>query len=145
MRESHINPTYDCHLYASGSCHIDWAGFGQMAKYMIRLSYVASLLVAHWLERWCMCQPSGPGLIPCMSRSETAITRGCPILLLPPTRFSCTTCFFRLFSSIISLLCLFPFSNSTKLIILLKSFYCKSYFASLPFEGKEMDNLSIKL
>ena len=39
-----------------------------------------------------MCQPSDPGLNPGMSRSETAITGGNPIMLLPPKTFSCTTC-----------------------------------------------------
>ena len=37
------------------------------------------------LVRALVCQPSGPGSIPGMSRSETAITRGNPIMLLPPT------------------------------------------------------------
>ena len=44
------------------------------------------------LVRARLCQPSGPGLIPGMSRSETAITRGNPIMQLPPTTFSCTPC-----------------------------------------------------
>ena len=39
------------------------------------------LLVAHWLET------SGPDSIPGMSLSETAITRGIPIMLKPPTTF----------------------------------------------------------
>ena len=45
------------------------------------------------VDRALVYQPSGPGLIPGMSHSETAITRG-KILrtLLPPTTFSCTTC-----------------------------------------------------
>ena len=34
-----------------------------------------------------MCQPSGPGLIPYMSRSESALTRGNPIMVLNPTTF----------------------------------------------------------
>ena len=37
-------------------------------------------------------QPNGPGSIPGMSRSESAITRGNPIMLLPSTPFSWTTC-----------------------------------------------------
>ena len=38
-------------------------------------------------------QPSGPGSIPGMSRSETAITRGKTLrTLLPPTTFLCTKC-----------------------------------------------------
>ena len=32
-----------------------------------------------------MCQPSGPGSIPGMSHSETAISRGNPIMLLSPS------------------------------------------------------------
>ena len=34
-----------------------------------------------------VCQSSSPGLIPGMSRSESASTRGNPIMLLPPTMF----------------------------------------------------------
>ena len=36
------------------------------------------------MSRGLVCQPSGPGSIPGMSRSMTAITRGNPIMLLPP-------------------------------------------------------------
>ena len=50
------------------------------------------MLDCHSLVRALVCQPSVPGSIPGMSRSETAITRGNPIMLLPPTTFSYTTC-----------------------------------------------------
>jgi hypothetical protein len=50
---------------------------------------IASLLVAQWSERWCASLVA-QGLIPGMSRSESAITRGKPqMMLLPPTSFSC--------------------------------------------------------
>ena len=39
------------------------------------------------LVRALVCQTRGPGPIPGMSHSETAITRGNPIMLLPPTTF----------------------------------------------------------
>ena len=39
------------------------------------------------LVRALVCQPSGLGSIPGMSRSETAVTRGNPIMLLPSTTF----------------------------------------------------------
>ena len=44
------------------------------------------------LVRALVCQPSGPESIPGMSHSETDITRGNLIMLLPPTTFLCTTC-----------------------------------------------------
>ena len=44
------------------------------------------------LVRVLVCQPSGPGPIPGMSRSESAITRGNPIMLLSPTTFLLTAC-----------------------------------------------------
>ena len=40
-------------------------------------------------------QPSGPGFIPVMSPSESAITRGNPIMLLPSSAFSWTTCLYH--------------------------------------------------
>jgi hypothetical protein len=47
------------------------------------------------LVRALVCQPSSPGSIPGMSHSETAITRGYLIMLLPPTTFLCTKCLFN--------------------------------------------------
>ena len=46
-----------------------------------------------------LCLPTGPGSIPGMSRSESAITRGNPIMLLGPTTFLCTT---RLFANLLA-------------------------------------------
>jgi hypothetical protein len=52
------------------------------------LKIFASLLVAQWSERWCT-NLVAQGLIPGMSRSESAITRGkTQMMLLPPTSFS---------------------------------------------------------
>jgi hypothetical protein len=49
---------------------------------------IASLLVAQWSERWCT-NLVAHGLIPGMSCSESAITRGkTQMMLLPPTSFS---------------------------------------------------------
>ena len=48
------------------------------------VSHVFGVLIGKSTE----CQPSGPGQIPGMSHSETAITRGNLIKLLPPTKFS---------------------------------------------------------
>jgi hypothetical protein len=53
---------------------------------------IFSLTSCSSLARVLVCQPSGPGSIPGMSHSLTAITRGNPIMLLPPTMFLCTTC-----------------------------------------------------
>ena len=49
-------------------------------------------------------QPSGPGLIPGMSRSESAIIRGkTQMMLLPPIKFLWTACFHCEFASLMLL------------------------------------------
>ena len=54
-----------------------------MVTLVIELLYFSSalLLVVHWSERWCAS-------LAAQVRLETAITRGNPIMLLPPTTFS---------------------------------------------------------
>ena len=58
---------------------LNWLKIGQ---------YSAPIIPAWWMNQcqkvW-VCQPSNPGSIPGMSHSETAITRGNLIMLLPPT------------------------------------------------------------
>ena len=62
--------------------HIDLYFFEISKQFLIFCVTSCSSLV-----RALVCQSSGPGSIPGMSRSETAIRRGNLIMLLPPTTF----------------------------------------------------------
>ena len=62
----------------------------QLKTFYIKHNSVCLTLCSS-VVRSLVCHPSGPD-----SSSESAITMGNPIMLLPSTTFLCTTCFFQL-------------------------------------------------